>query len=422
MLKRFGERRDWQIALVLTCALRIVWSVAAAAMSFLVRAPEALIRSNALTQNLPAPGTWHYAILGVWQRFDTLWYLHIAQHGYDRPAAVVFYPLYPLIIRVLSPIAGGIGSALLVSTVASFFLLWGVLRLKHTELPDAAALRAVGSGSGCFVILSKRFLRSEGSGRSVRSVAHFATQQSRVGIASLTNLSHYRAVWLLALLPTSFILFAGYTESLAIALVVWSILFAQRERWSASAVCGFAAGLTRSMGALVIVPLAIMAWRSRKLSRWWIALGPAGTLGYWAWLRSTGRPSVAAAYRYWNTDIAAPWTTVWRALMYLTHKPDVLVAINLGALTLFTVAGVSARRRVDDRFFAASVVAQILMRACVPPLTGAFRYVLPIYPAFMTFGQWASGIKRSRFVLLCIGLLALNLAWMWAFLSWSLVL
>lgn len=371
MLKRFSERPDWQVALALTCALRIVWSAAAAAISFAVHPPESLIRSNAFTENLPPLGTWHYALLGVWERFDTLWYLHIAQHGYDRSAAVVFYPLYPLMIRVLSPIAGGIGSALLLSTVSSFVLFWGFLQLERMELPAPAALRGL---------------------------------------------------TLLACWPTSFTLLAGYTESLAIALVVWSILFARRERWSASALCGFAAGLTRSMGGLLIVPLAIMAWRSRKLSRWWVVLVPTGTLGYWAWLRITGRPSVVAAYRYWNTDIAAPWTTLWRAVAYFLHTPDVLVAINLGVLILFTVAAVSAKRRPEDRWFAAAVIAQILMRACVPPLTGALRYVLPIYPAFMTFGEWSAGMKRPRFVLLCIVLFAFNIGWMWAFLSWSLVL
>lgn len=371
MLKLLNERPDWQVALPLTCAMRIFWSAAAAAISFVVRPPESLIRSNAFTQNLPPAGTWHYALVGVWERFDTLWYLHIAQHGYDRPGAVVFYPLYPFLIRALSPIFGGIASALWVSTAASFFLLWGVLQLERMDLPDPAALRG------------------------------------------LTIL----ACW-----PTSFIFFAAYTESLAIALVVWSIVFARRERWAASAACGFAAGLTRSMGALAIVPLAIMAWRSRKVSRWSIILVPAGTLAYWAWLRMTGRPSLPAAYHYWNTGIATPWTTLWRALVYLIHTPDALVAINLGVLILFTVAGVNARRRVEDRFFAAAVIAQILMRACVPPLTGVCRYVLPIYPAFMTFGQWASGMKQSRFALLCVGLFAFNLGWMWAFLKWSLVL
>ena len=44
-----------------------------------------------------------------------------------------------------------------------------------------------GSGSGQFVvILSKRFLRSEGSGRAARCVASFATHKSRVWLASLS--------------------------------------------------------------------------------------------------------------------------------------------------------------------------------------------------------------------------------------------
>jgi len=38
----------------------------------------------------------------IWERFDTLWYLRIAQHGYDRPMAVIFYPLYPAAIRIVS--------------------------------------------------------------------------------------------------------------------------------------------------------------------------------------------------------------------------------------------------------------------------------------------------------------------------------
>jgi len=37
------------------------------------------------------------------------------------------------------------------------------------------------------VILSKRFSRREGPGRAARSVAFFATQQSRVWLASLSN-------------------------------------------------------------------------------------------------------------------------------------------------------------------------------------------------------------------------------------------
>ena len=71
-------------------------------LSFFLHPDPARIHSNALTGNLAAPGTWHNALVGVWERFDTLWYLRIAQHGYDLPRAVVFYPLYPAAIRLVS--------------------------------------------------------------------------------------------------------------------------------------------------------------------------------------------------------------------------------------------------------------------------------------------------------------------------------
>src|SRR4030081_401153 len=93
--RRLEARADWQIALAITAALRVVYTGVAAVAAVVLRPDARLIQSNVLTQNLPAAGSWHYALLGIWQRFDTLWYLRIAEHGYDLPAAVVFYPLYP---------------------------------------------------------------------------------------------------------------------------------------------------------------------------------------------------------------------------------------------------------------------------------------------------------------------------------------
>ncbi|MGA2966697.1 MAG: hypothetical protein ABSD64_10830 [Terriglobales bacterium] len=372
--RRPQPRADWQVALAITAALRVFYTGVAALAAVFLHPDARLIQSNALTGNLPAPHGLHYALLGVWQRFDTLWYLRIAERGYDRPAGVVFYPLYPWLIRGLSGLAGPVAAALLISTVAAFFYFWGLLRLARNESPGAQPLRTV----------------------------------------------MLAAAW-----PASFFFFAGYTEALAIALIVWSVAWARDQRWVLAAACALAAGLTRSAGTLVIVPLAIMAWRAPRRARWPVAMAPLGTLGYWFWLRQTGRPSVAAAYRmYWNTEVASPWTTLWRAIRSLAERPDPLVAISLVALIFFFVAGVAARRRmrIEDRLFSAAVIAHLLLRMCWPPLLGAPRYLLPVYPAFLTMGIWADNMERTRFAFLCAALFAFNLAWMWAFLSWSLVL
>jgi len=121
---KLEPRADWQIALAITAVLRVVYTCVAAAAALFLHPDARLIQSNVLTENLPASGGWHYALLGIWERFDTLWYLRIAESGYDLPAGVVFYPLYPWLIRTLSTLADPMAAALLISTVAAFFFFW----------------------------------------------------------------------------------------------------------------------------------------------------------------------------------------------------------------------------------------------------------------------------------------------------------
>jgi len=372
MERRAKLQRDWRIALTITVALRVVYSAVAALGASLLHPRAGLIRSNALTEMLPSTGGWHYALIGVWERFDTLWYLRIAGRGYDLPGAVVFYPLYPGLIRSLSWIMEPLAAALLISTSAAFFYFLGLLRLARGELPGTNAERVV--------LLA--------------------------------------AVW-----PASFFLFAGYTEALAMALIVWCIAWARDERWLGAAACAFAAGLTRSAGTLLIVPLLVMAWRGRKSRRWLVLFAPLGTIGYWIWLRQSGRLSMAAAYgAYWKTSIAPPWTTLWLAIRSLAQRFEPLVVISLVALIFFLVAGVLAKRRAEDRWFSAAVITHMVLRVCSPPLFGAPRYLLPVYAAYLTTAEWTSKLNRGRFALLCVALFACNLGWMWAFLNWSLVL
>src|SRR6266481_2605382 len=390
MFGKLKSRPDWQIALAITGALRVFYSaVAAASLPFLHPDPV-LIHSNELTENLPAPYGLHYALFGIWERFDTLWYLRIAKRGYDLSAGVVFYPLYPWLIRTLSALAGPMAAVLSISTAAAFFYFWGLLRLVPNEV------------------------RNE-----IRNEVKNEVPTEFPGTQPL------RTVMLAAVWPASFFFFAGYTEALAVALIVWCIVWARNERWALAAMCAFAAGLTRSAGTLAMVPLAIMSWRAPRRMRWPVAIAPLGTLGYWSWLHRTGRISVAAAYRtYWNTEVASPWTTLWSAIRSLAERFDSLVMISLVALIFFFVAGVTARRRmrIEDRCFSAAVVVQILLRLCWPPLLGAPRYIMPVYPAYLTMGEWAERMERTRFAFLCGALFAFNLVWMWAFLSWSLVL
>lgn len=154
-------------------------------------------------------------LAGPAARWDSAWYLVIAQHGY-RPefgaltaSRTAFFPLYPL---GLSAIAGlGIPVVLagvLLSLAALGVGLYGLHRLTTLE-----------SGS-----------------REVGRVA----------------------VLLTALSPMGFYLSAVYSESLYLALSVGMFLCARRGRWGFAAGLAGLAGATRSTGVLLGVPLALL--------------------------------------------------------------------------------------------------------------------------------------------------------------------
>src|SRR5579871_3934816 len=91
-----AKQRGWasaRTALFLTIGLRTFYSALAAAFApFLTLDPLQIRRS--ITENLIQRDAhpWLYAIAGVWQRFDTIFYIHIAHNGYDAPMPTVFYP------------------------------------------------------------------------------------------------------------------------------------------------------------------------------------------------------------------------------------------------------------------------------------------------------------------------------------------
>jgi hypothetical protein len=371
MSGKLESRPDWQVALATTVVGRAFFSAVAAVFSLFLHPDPALIHSNALTENLPAPHGPYYALLGIWERFDTLWYLRIAHHGYDLPMAVIFYPLYPLAIRAASWGLPAIAAALAVSTIAAFFFFWGLLRLAAPKLPEAGRLRVL-----LLVV-----------------------------------------VW-----PTSFILFAGYAESLTLALIMWAVVFAREQRWGAATVCGLLAGMSRPSGVLVSIPLFVLGLRSRRARALAVLLTPMGLLSYWGWLRWSGHVSVVEAYRlHQGMTLVAPWTGAWEALRVTVTQGDALLAVKLGLVVLFAALSLRRDVRIEDKLFALAVILQMLMYTG-RPLLGALRYLLLVYPAFMVLAGYAGRRSWKQFSFYLVALEVLNLACMWAFLNWSLVL
>src|SRR5512146_2467852 len=70
---------------------------------------------------LPQDGLW--LLIAPWQRFDTVWYLRIAQWGYSgSDASGAYFPLLPILMRALGTLLGTnyLLAGLLINTVAVF--------------------------------------------------------------------------------------------------------------------------------------------------------------------------------------------------------------------------------------------------------------------------------------------------------------
>jgi hypothetical protein len=211
--------------------------------------------------------------------WDGQWYERIARHGYAAipRTAVRFFPLYPLLGRVLGWIFGGAVDVALLLLANVPALLFGALLV--------------------------RLVRREGAGDGAAE----------------------RAAWFIALVPSGFVLVFAYSEAIAGCLAVGTFLALRSKRWWWAALGGLLSGLTRPSGALLAVPALVEALRgARRLSAAdaaarlaAVAAPPAGVVAYVLWVGARfGHPMLPLdiQQRSWlRGGFLNPATALWRA-------------------------------------------------------------------------------------------------------------
>jgi hypothetical protein len=370
------ESRRWtpfRKALILTIALRIVYSLIAAGFSPSLTLDKAQIAKTSLTEHIMQRGPHHflYALLGVWERFDTLWYIQIAKQGYDNPNPSVFYPLYPVLIRLLSVVTRSeLASAVIITTLSTFFMFWGALRLFELDFSPRIAFRAV-------------------------------------------------VLW--ALWPDGFVFFAGYPDSLLLSLTVWSLYFARKQRWEIAGATAFLAGLTKALGCFSALPLLYVGWKHRdRRSLGAVLAAVAGTGAYQLWLYLRGFPSPAQVYStYWFTVTAAPWTTLTEAIHELAKGNDALLMLNFTVLASVTVLMFVRRVPAEYLIFSLAAILLVLTKRTDMVLQSCIRYSLCAVAAYPAM---ASRLDNNLgFVGIATFLTMLNLFLLRVYLDWGLV-
>jgi len=289
------------------------------------------------------------------ERQDAAWFLAIATRGYDAAdGSAAFFPLYPLMIRVVAwlPGIGPLGAALLVSNAC----FAGALVMLHG------------------------LTRLEGMSRDV---------------ARLT-------VLLIAIFPTAFFFLAPYSEGPFLLASVSAFWFARRDRWGLAALAGALAASTRSVGLLLVLALGVEAvMRSRADGRSVVprlaaalAVG-IGPLLYLAWWRVAHDDALAPwrAQRNWQRETQAPWRTVLDAVGDAWHQGgywliDVLV---VGIVLIAVLVGLRRLRASYSVYALASLAVPLVYVWPVRPLLSMPRFVVVIFPAF-----WVMALAAER--------------------------
>lgn len=130
--------------------------------------------------------------------WDSVHYLHIAQHGYDTYIYHAFFPLWPIVLRVV--LLSGFPPPLAV------FLLTTLLGLVIFYLFYRLAEILFGEKKAKYALI------------------------------------------LFCVFPSTFFLNAGYTEGLYLALALWSFYLIERKKYLLASIFGSLAGVTRFVG------------------------------------------------------------------------------------------------------------------------------------------------------------------------------
>jgi hypothetical protein len=390
-LARLG-RAPWvrQALVALLASRALVWAAGVFAYLSLELSSERRFDHAGLTESFGEAGN---ALAAPAVRWDSNWYVDIAQFGYRHEhVEPAFFPLYPLLMRGLGEVVGSVVVAGLLVSFASFLAALVLLgRLTTLELGRPAAARAV---------------------------------------------------VLAAVFPAALFFSAVYTEALFLALELGAFYAARQGRWGWAGALGALGAATRNTGALLAPVLAVMYLYGPRSDRQpdhpdagglrpryelrpdvlWIALVPAGLGAYLAYMGAHFGDWLAPlhAQEHFERSFKGPLSALWlgaeKAWEETTGILDGSAGLGPAARKIAQfvvacgalVATVGVLRRLPAAYGAyalVSIVAVLSFPYPPGPLASSVRYFAVIFPLFMWLGLRLS--DRRLYALFVVGFAAM---------------
>jgi Gpi18-like mannosyltransferase len=320
-----------------------------------------------------------YRLLDMWARWDTGWYYSIAANGYVQtepgsPTNLAFFPLYPYLIRA-----------------SNFFLL--NFREHRTTFTLIGVVISNLAFLGALLILAK------------------ILQDFKYRDGFIRN-----TIWVVLIFPLGFFFSTLLTESLLLFFVMAAMWACIRRKWLLCAVAASLAMVTRPLGQLVIIPIAISYLAQNKDKIRWkeilpFALVPLTIFGYiWSlYLISGDWFAILNVHSAWNHSASTPWQTLFRIDPYRPTLSYLNICIVIGMIILSVIY----IWKFPHKEWGIWGLLMIILPLFLGVSNSLGRYSLMAFPAFIALNgllenrpelrRWAEMVMIALQVLLFIG-------------------
>ncbi|WP_233358831.1 hypothetical protein [Thermomonospora amylolytica] len=302
--------------------------------------------------------------LDRWAQWDAVRFMNLATYGYDGvpgqpedPGWPAFFPGYPLLLRAVGVVIPDYRLAgLAISLVAGAVTMVALARLAEQE-------------------------GGEGTGR--------------------------RAVIALLAGPPAVFLFAGYSESVFLALALPAWLLARRGHWAGAALLGVPATGVRITGlflGLALIVEYLVGERGRRAVGWrpmaWLALPFTPLLAYsfYQWTRTGDWLAWQHAQEAgWDRHLVWPWEsfkTTWQAAWESDYEFTLAFRIEMFAALagVLLCAYLLARRRWPELTYVGTQLAALLLSSYYLSVGRAMLLWWPLWIAVATVGARRPGL------------------------------
>lgn len=309
----------------------------------------------------PHSGFFESVFLRSFSNWDGGHYLNIAEFGYSEKSQYAFFPLYAVLIRLITQITQDyLFSGILISVVCSFLGLHILYRLILIDFD--------------------------------RKIAE-------------------KAIYFLLFFPTSFYFLTVYSEGLFFFFTVAAFYFLRQRKLIWAVILTSLISATRPVGVALVLALLINTLLDGGIGRknWYVLLSPLGFILYCIFLyNQTGDPFYfITAENYWLRSLSLPVVPFWETIKNLSTSGFISTNFTAFLDLIFAVIGVGFVIR-SFRFLPLPYSIYGLVSVGIPlfttSLTSMPRFLLIVFPIFILLA-----LMKNKYLILIYQMISLML-------------